>query len=100
MPADYRHVARELGNGVDVVSVQHEYGIWGGDDGESVLDFVQALPVPAVSTLHTVLRAPPPGSARSSLELVRASAATVVMSRVGGGAAQTAGTAWIPSAST
>jgi hypothetical protein len=53
--ADYIEVARSLNRcGVGVVSVQHEYGIWGGDDGEFVLDFVRALTKPVVATLHTV----------------------------------------------
>ena len=43
-------------SGDDVVSIQHEYGIWGGDDGAYVLDFVRALRRPVVTTLHTVLR--------------------------------------------
>ena len=44
--ADYRRAAQDLNRCVDVVSIQHEYGIWGGDDGEHVLDFVRALRVP------------------------------------------------------
>jgi glycosyltransferase involved in cell wall biosynthesis len=65
----------------DVVSVQHEYGIWGGVDGAAVLDFVRALDVPAVVTLHTVLRHPTPGQRAVLVELINAAAATVVMSR-------------------
>src|SRR5664279_800855 len=53
--ADYLEVARKLNrSSVGVVSVQHEFGIWGGDDGEFVLDFVGALTKPVVTTLHTV----------------------------------------------
>ena len=55
---DYVRVARSLTRCADVVSIQHEYGIWGGEDGAYVLDFVQALSVPATATLHTVLRNP------------------------------------------
>lgn len=79
--ADYARTARALNASVDAVSVQHEYGIWGGDDGEYVLDFVRSLSVPAVATLHTVLRQPT-GHQRNILsELVAHTAATVVMSR-------------------
>lgn len=81
VPADYARTARSLDRCVDVVSIQHEYGIWGGEDGEAVLDFVTALPVPAVATLHTVLRDPTPHQRAILVELVRACAATVVMSR-------------------
>ena len=66
---------------VDVVSIQHEYGIWGGEDGAHVLDFVRALDVPAVATLHTVLRTRRRASGRSSPSSSRRVDATVVMSR-------------------
>ena len=80
--ADYVSVARALNDcGVDVVSIQHEYGIWGGNDGAYVLDFVPALRMPAVATLQTVLRHPTLSQRRILTELVDASAATVVMSR-------------------
>ena len=42
-------------NGFDVVVVQHEYGIYGGPDGVDVLGIVDALTVPAIVVLHTVL---------------------------------------------
>ena len=58
-PADYLGVADRLNRaGYDVVSLQHEFGIYGGDDGERVLDLLEELEVPVVSTLHTVLRQP------------------------------------------
>ena len=79
--ADYLQAARALGGCVDVVSIQHEYGIWGGQDGAEVIDFVRALRVPAVATLHTVLRDPTPGQRAILTELVARTAATVVMSR-------------------
>jgi glycosyltransferase involved in cell wall biosynthesis len=80
-PGDYARTARDLSRCADVVSIQHEYGIWGGEDGSAVLDFVHALDAPAVTTLHTVLRHPTPNQRAILLELIRASAATVVMSR-------------------
>ena len=66
---------------VDVVSIQHEYGIWGGEDGAYVIDFVRALSVPAVATLHTVLRDPTAGQRAVLTELIARTEATVVMSR-------------------
>jgi len=78
---DYARVARTLDNCVDVVSIQHEYGIWGGEDGAHVIDFIRALPVPAVATLHTVMRDPTPGQRAILSELISRAAATVVMSR-------------------
>ena len=80
---DYARVARLLRDcAVDVVSVQHEYGIWGGDDGARVLDFVRAVDQPVVATLHTVLRRPSASQHRILSQLVRASAVSVVMSQV------------------
>jgi glycosyltransferase involved in cell wall biosynthesis len=43
---------------VDVVSLQHEYGIFGGKSGSHVLRLLQRLTMPVVTTLHTVLREP------------------------------------------
>jgi glycosyltransferase involved in cell wall biosynthesis len=50
-------------------------------DGSYVLDFVAALTKPVVSTLHTVPQHPSPGQRRVLMSLIRASAASVVMSR-------------------
>jgi glycosyltransferase involved in cell wall biosynthesis len=79
---DYLRVAMALNRSdARVVSVQHEYGIWGGDDGEAVLDFVAALHIPVVTTLHTVPQSPTMGQRRILVRLIEASAASVVMSR-------------------
>jgi glycosyltransferase involved in cell wall biosynthesis len=66
-------------NSFDVVIVQHEYGIYGGIDGEEVLDLVAALTVPTIIVLHTVLTDPTPHQ-RSILEqLVMGAGAVVTM---------------------
>jgi len=80
-PDDYTRTARTLRACADIVSIQHDFGIWGGDAGSSVLDFAQALDVPAVVTLHSVIAQPSPGQRRVLSELLRGMAATVVMSR-------------------
>jgi glycosyltransferase involved in cell wall biosynthesis len=83
---DYPRVARSLvGCRVDVVSIQYDPTIWGGADGEFVLDFVHALHLPAVTTLHSIARRPTPAQRRVIAELIEASAATVVMSQVAAG---------------
>ncbi len=79
--ADYTQTARSLDSCVEVASIQHEFGIWGGQDGSHVLDFARALDVPAVATLHTVMRDPTPGQRAVLSELVARTAATVVMSK-------------------
>ncbi len=80
--ADFVRAARSLGDcGVGVVSVQHEYGIWGDRDGEGVLEFLAALSAPAVATLHTVLRHPTAGQDRVMRGILDLTAAVVVMSK-------------------
>ena len=79
--SDYAPTARTLGRCVEALSIQHEFGIWGGPDGGYVLDFVDALTIPAVTTLHTILREPSAGQRAVLSELIARSDATVVMSR-------------------
>lgn len=58
---DYVRAARLLGRlDVDVVLLQHEYGIYGGPEGEYVLSFARELSQPLVVTLHTLLSKPAP----------------------------------------
>jgi len=54
-----RSAVRHL-NGFDAVVVQHEYGIYGGEEGRDVLDIVEALTVPTIIVFHTVLQEPTP----------------------------------------
>jgi glycosyltransferase involved in cell wall biosynthesis len=58
----------------DVVSLQHEFGIFGGECGEYVLDFCRNLKIPLVTTFHTVLRDPP----RNVKQIVREISATSI----------------------
>jgi len=64
----------------DVVIVQHEYGIYGGEDGEEVLRVLELLRVPAIVVLHTVLVAPTPHQREVLNGVIAAAAAIVVMS--------------------
>ena len=79
--SDYIRIARTLEECVDVVSIQHEYGIWGGEDGANVVDFARALTIPAVATLHTILRDPTEHQRAILTELISSCEATVVMSQ-------------------
>ncbi|MEI6560983.1 MAG: glycosyltransferase family 4 protein [Verrucomicrobiota bacterium] len=55
----YRRAAEFLNiNNVEVVSVQHEFGIYGGAAGSHLLEFLREVRMPVVTTLHTVLRDP------------------------------------------
>ena len=68
---------------VDIVSIQHEYGIYGGPDGEYVLDLVGALEKPVVATLHTVLQNPGPNQKRIIQEMGRMCDVLIVMVKIG-----------------
>lgn len=63
----------------DVAVVQHEYGIYGGPDGQDLLDLVARLNVPVVAVLHTVLTRPSRNQHRVMAELVDHAAALVTM---------------------
>lgn len=81
--ADYTRAAEFVNySPVRLVSVQHEYGIFGGDDGGYILDFVRALRVPVVVTLHTVLKSPSPNQAAIVRKMLAYGAQIVVMSSV------------------
>ena len=68
---------------VDVVCVQHEFGIFGGPAGSHVLALLRELQMPIVTTLHTVLREPNLEQRRVMRDLIRLSTRLVVMSERG-----------------
>lgn len=77
---DYVRAARILGRmDVDVVLLQHEYGIFGGDDGAYVLSLADELTQPLVVTLHTVLSEPTPHQAEVLTALCEQAQLVVVM---------------------
>jgi glycosyltransferase involved in cell wall biosynthesis len=77
---DYVRAARLLGQlDIDVVLLQHEFGIFGGVDGEYVLSFTQELAQPLVVTLHTVLSQPSPHQLRVLTALCDRAERVIVM---------------------
>ncbi|MGV0794361.1 glycosyltransferase [Mycolicibacterium sp. XJ1819] len=68
----------ELLNKSDVTVIQHEYGIYGGVDGDEVVDIMDGLRVPSIVVAHTVLKDPTPHQ-RSVLEEVVARADQVIV---------------------
>ena len=77
---DYVRTARMLGRlDIDVVLLQHEYGIFGGLDGEYVLSFAKELAQPLVVTLHTVLSEPTPHQLAVLSELCERAELVIVM---------------------
>ena len=80
----YRRAADFLNiNNVDMVSLQHEYGIFGGRAGSYILETLRQLRMPVVTTLHTILRDPNLDQRRVLEEIVSLSDRVVVMSELG-----------------
>jgi len=80
----YRRAADFLNiNSVDAVSLQHEYGIFGGRAGSHILALLGELRMPVVTTLHTVLQEPDPDQRRVLMDIARQSERLVVMSERG-----------------
>jgi glycosyltransferase involved in cell wall biosynthesis len=67
---------------VQLVCVQHEFGIYGGDDGSHLLAFLARLRKPAIATLHTVLRAPSNSQRSIVLKMAEHCDRLVVMSHL------------------
>ncbi len=77
----YRRAADFLNiNNVHMVSLQHEYGIFGGRAGSHITTLLRELRMPVVTTLHTVLRDPDPDQKRVLEEVASLSDRLVVMS--------------------
>jgi glycosyltransferase involved in cell wall biosynthesis len=65
-------------NGLDIVIVQHEYGIYGGPDGDEIIELLASLTAPTIVVLHTVLNEPTAGQ-KAVLERVTQLATSVVV---------------------
>jgi len=68
---------------VDIVSVQHEFGIFGGPAGSHLLALLRGLTAPVVTTLHTVLRTPNAHQRCVMRDLIACSTRLVVMTERG-----------------
>ena len=80
--ASYTTIAESLNaRHYDVLSIQHEYGIFGGTAGRYLLDLIKSAKMPIVTTLHTILRNPTPDQREVMDELLHLSTRVVVMSR-------------------
>jgi glycosyltransferase involved in cell wall biosynthesis len=81
---DYARAADFLNDGrFDVVSLQHEFGIFGGEAGAHVARLLPRLTMPVVTTLHTVLSEPSTAQRSVMERIVDASSRVVVMAEKG-----------------
>src|ERR1700674_2481365 len=79
----YQEAAEFLNfNNIDMVCLQHEYGIFGGPAGSHILHLLRGLKMPAVTTLHTVLREPNPDQLMVMEEIAELSDRLIVMSQL------------------
>jgi glycosyltransferase involved in cell wall biosynthesis len=80
--ASYRQAADFLNfSNIDLVCLQHEYGIFGGSAGAHILELLRRLHMPVVTTLHTVLREPDVDQRMVMEEIAALSDRLIVMSR-------------------
>ena len=81
--ASYHDAAEFLNfNNIDMVCLQHEYGIFGGPAGRHILHLLRDLKMPVVTTLHTVLREPSPDQLSVMEEIAKLSDRLIVMSQL------------------
>jgi glycosyltransferase involved in cell wall biosynthesis len=79
----YQEAAEFLNfNNIDMVCLQHEYGIFGGPAGGHILHLLRGLKMPVVTTLHTVLREPNPNQLMVMEEVAELSDRLIVMSQL------------------
>jgi glycosyltransferase involved in cell wall biosynthesis len=82
--SDYVEAAEFLNNArFDVVCLQHEYGIFGGEAGRNITELLSRLEMPLVTTLHTVLAKPTPAQHDVMRQIIDASTRVVVMAQKG-----------------
>jgi glycosyltransferase involved in cell wall biosynthesis len=81
---DYVRAAHFLNEGkYDVVCLQHEFGIFGGEAGSYILSLLSRLTMPVITTLHTVLSSPNQSQRDVLLRIIEASAKVIVMAEKG-----------------
>ncbi|MBB6480954.1 glycosyltransferase family 4 protein [Spirochaeta isovalerica] len=76
--ADYLNISD-----IDALSLQHEFGIFGGVSGSHILTLLHKLRMPVITTLHTILHNPSPDQMRVMRELILLSTRLIVMTEKG-----------------
>ncbi len=73
--------AVDLLNELDVAIIQHEFGIYGGPDGDEILTLLRSLRIPTIVILHTVLAHPTESQRAIFVEMCSLASAVVTMSK-------------------
>ncbi len=81
---DYLEAANLVNSSKDIkaVNVQHEYGIYGGDQGEKLLLFLRELSKPVFTTLHTVLPEPHEKMKEVTQQIIALSTGIIVLTQL------------------
>ena len=83
-PESYRIAAEKINNSeVDIINLQHEFGLFGGVWGDHIVTFLEELEKPVVTTLHTLLQKPPANSKKVMDHIIERSDFVTVMAKVG-----------------
>lgn len=83
-PRSYSGAARQINSSaIDAVWIQHEFGIYGENDGEMICEFVDQIASPLIFTFHTVLSAPSERQLRIMRHLITRASRIMVMSEQG-----------------
>ncbi|MFA4884819.1 MAG: glycosyltransferase, partial [Desulfotomaculaceae bacterium] len=79
--SDYTRAAGHINaTNIQVVNLQHEFGLFGGPEGRHVARLLEKLKKPVVTTIHTVLQQPTLGYYTSLIEVIQRSQRVIVMS--------------------
>ncbi len=82
--SSYRRIADFVNtHPCDALNVQHEYGLFGGEEGEWIVDLITLVKKPVVVSLHTVLPKPTPTHLRVARAICASASAIVVLSATG-----------------
>ena len=80
----YLEVAQKINkSNIKALNLQHEFGLFGGSWGEYLIDFLQELDKPVITTFHTILEDPNSEADRVMREIIEHSNRLVVLARVG-----------------
>lgn len=81
---DYIELSQKINlSSIEVVCIQHEFGIYGGENGVYLIELMKRLTVPMVTTLHTILDEPSENQKQIIQEIGRLSSQIIVMSEMG-----------------